>query len=496
MPVSLERFLAGLASGAESGASPSVVLVFGDLTLAEAGALRLAETLAARSGSAVEIHRHPPTLEPLLADLRTFSLFGTAKVAVAIDTAVLADRSVAAALIDDAREVLPLSGDARSMTGRERQAAARLLQALRLFEIDPRAGSAAERIAELPSWVFEGESGRRKAKKGTDELQGHLASLLDAARAEDLQGWAEGGAAALAEAIHSGLPPGHVLILAEREVDLGHPVVELLEERGAAVRAGEIGGGEKGSWQGLDALAEELARQTGVRMAGDALAELARRTLKQGEKRKEGGAPQADSSARFAGEYRKLASLAGAGGKIDRRLVAENVEDRGDEDVWQVLDAIGAGKGGEALDRLGRLIASSDDPIVARLSFFGLVAAYCRQLTAVSGMMRLGKVAPGEANYPRFKERLAPQLQGELPGGGKNPLAGLHPYRLHRAYLAASRLPEALLARLPSEVLETEMQLKGESREGDVALARFVARLAGGGRMTNVESRITKRGAP
>jgi DNA polymerase III delta subunit len=75
-------------------------------------------------------------------------------------------------------------------------------------------------------------------------------------------------------------------------------------------------------------------------------------------------------------------------------------------------------------------------------------------------------------------------LQGEVPGGGKNPIAGLHPFRLHRAYLAASRLPEPFLARLPAELLETEMQLKGETSEADTALADLVARVSTAGRST------------
>jgi hypothetical protein len=46
-------------------------------------------------------------------------------------------------------------------------------------------------------------------------------------------------------------------------------------------------------------------------------------------------------------------------------------------------------------------------------------------------------------------------------------------------------MPEPLLARLPAELLDTELQLKGESSEADVALARLVARLSqAGGRRT------------
>ena len=188
----------------------------------------------------------------------------------------------------------------------------------------------------------------------------------------------------------------------------------------------------------------------------------------------------ADSTARFAGEYRKLAELLepGGAGKIDRKLVEQSVEDRGEEDVWQLLDAIAAGRGGEALDRLHRLLAAADDALAARLSFFSLLASFCRQLVAVRGMLRVARLSPNEANYGRFKTQHAPGLQSEIPTGGKNPLAGLHPFRLHRAYLAACRLPEPFLARLPADLLETELQLKGESNEADVALARLVARLS------------------
>ena len=243
-----------------------------------------------------------------------------------------------------------------------------------------------------------------------------------------------------------------------------------------SVEAAERGGG----WQGLDLLAAELERQTGVGIAGDALSELARRTLRQeGDRRGKGSAgTDADSTARFAGEYRKLAHLASAIGKIERKLVAQSVEDRGEEDVWQLLDAVSAGRSGEALDRLHRLITGAEDPLNARLGFFSLFASFCRQLTAIRGMMRVSRIPPGEGNYARFRDRLAPALQGEVPGGGKNPLAGLHPFRLHKAYMAASRLPETVAVRLPADLLDTELQLKGESSEADTALATLVAKVS------------------
>jgi DNA polymerase III delta subunit len=483
MTTSVESFLSTLARQAQP---PQVCLVHGDLVLAEAAARQAAEALARASGlppAAIEIHRRPPSLAPLLQDLRTFSLFASAKVLLALDSAIFADRSAAGELIDDAAEALPLAED-KALAGRERQAASRLLQALHLFDLDPHAGPPERVIAELPAWVLEGGKGRGRGrgKKQVEELRSGLASLLDAARREGLQGMGDSDLSELAEAIRSGLPPGHTLVLAESAVAADHPLVRLLGERGAVLALGRVES-EKGSWQGLDLLAAELERQTGVPITSDGLAELARRTLRQesdGRGRGTGGV-DADSTARLAGEYRKLANLAegGSSGKIDRKLVEQTVEDRGEEDVWQLLDAIAAGRGGEALDRLRRLLSSAEDPLAARLSFFSLLASFCRQLTALRGMMRVARVPAGEGNYARFKASHAPALQGEIPTGGKNPLAGLHPYRLHRAYLAASRLPEPLLARLPSDLLETELQLKGEASDADVALARFVARLSG-----------------
>jgi hypothetical protein len=492
----IERLLAR----AGEASPPPVWLVHGDLVLAEPAAARVAAALAARAGCAVETHRHPPTLLPLLADLRTYSLFGGGKVLLAVDSAAVADRDAAGELLADAREALPIE-PGRPLAAREREAASRLLQALRLFDLDPEAGAAEELVGRLPAWAVEGRSesgraGRRAARKPTAELRRGLADLLEAARREGLQGWGESALAELVAVVQGGLPPGHALVLAERVVAGDHPLVRLLAERGSLLRAGSVEAGRDGSWDGVDLLAAELGRATGVGIERDALAELVRRTLRQesGWKR-EGKGADADSTARFAGEYRKLAQLAraaagdtatpaaaaapaGGAPRIDKTLVAAVVEDRGEEDVWQILDAAGAGRAAEALGRLRRLLAAAEDPQAARLAFFGLFASFCRQLTAVRGMMQLARVPPGEGHYPRFRDRHAPQLQGELPDGGKSPLAGLHPYRLHRAYLAASRLPAPLLARLPAEVLETELQLKGESGEADVALARLVTLVA------------------
>lgn len=480
----VDKFVAGLERSASG--RPRVALVHGDLVIAEPAARRVAGALARALGldpAAVESHRRPPSLGPALQNLRTFSMFASAKVVLAVDTALFADRGAAGGLVDEAEEALPLKEEGGPLAPRERQAASRLLQALRLFDLDPYAGTPERALGELPAWALEGGPSRRtrRGKRQVEDLRAGLAALLEAARREGLQGMGEGDLAGLSDLLRDGLPEGHALVLAESAVARDNPLVRQLADQGAVLAVGSVEA-DRAGWQGLDLLAAELERQTGMGIAPDALAELARRTLRQdseGSKRSKGPAgAQADSTARFAGEYRKLAQMAPAGGRIDRRLVAQSVEDRGEEDVWKIFDAIAEGRGGEALDRLHRMMGSADDPLAARLGFFSLLASFCRQLTAIRGMMRVARVPAGEGSYPRFKDRWAPALQGEIATGGKNPLAGLHPFRLHRAYLAASRLPEPLLARLPSDLLETELQIKGESDEADVALARLVARLS------------------
>lgn len=473
MAAPLDRLLAAVTAGQ----APQILLVTGELVLAEPAAERLAAAWAERTGSppdVIERLRQPPSLLPLLTDLRTFSLFASAKVRIAVNTAAFADKDAAAELLAEAAGVLPVPPD-KSLSPREREGAVALLQALRLFDIDPYEGTAAQALDRLPDEAFAG--GKGKGKKAADP-RAPLAELLEAARREGLQGLQGSDLAELSDLLHGGLPEGHALVFAERRAAPGHPLVRLLAERGAVLALGQVESERGGEFQGLDLLASELERQTGVGIARDALALLARRTLRQADRRGGKGEIDPSSSARLAGEYRKLATLASSG-RIDKALVEQSVEDRGEEDVWQLMDAIAAGKGGEALTRLHRMMAGADDPLAERLSFFSLLAGYCRQMTAISGIMKLKKVAPGEENYGRFKARQAVALQGELPTG-KNPIAGLHPFRLHRAYLAVSRLPERRLARLPSDVLETELALKGESAEADTALAAFVAKLATG----------------
>jgi len=101
----------------------AVYLVRGDRVLAEPLAERLAGALAAKGGCEVEVIRRPEGLAEILADLRTYALFATAKVALVVDSAVLADLGSVAELLAEAAEGAAGVTPGEPLAPRERAAA-------------------------------------------------------------------------------------------------------------------------------------------------------------------------------------------------------------------------------------------------------------------------------------------------------------------------------------------------------------------------------------
>ncbi len=450
----------------------------GSRALAEPAGLRLAEALGKALGSAPRIVRRPDEIEDVAADLRTYSLFADGKVVAVVESGVFADRATAAALFEEARQQLPWSGGPEELAGKARDAATRLLQVLRLFDVDLGLLGPERALAALPDALLAGKAARGggKGRGDAEEVRASLVPLLHAATGAGLKGLGESAASLVADLVRDGLPERHALVLIESAVAEDHPVRAALDRRGAVAFAGEITAG-KGGFDGLSALASELQRETGVEIDRTALAALAKRTLRFEEGFGDGREVDADSMARFAGEYRKLAALSG-GAKIQAALVETSIEDRGQQDTFQILDAIGDGQAAEALAKLKRYLGSAEDPLAARLMFFGSLAGFCRRIVAVRGIAAAMRVPSGERSYGRFSTQVAPKLQGEVPGLAKNPLAGMKPFPVFKAYLAAGRIPAAALDTLPARVLETERRLKGDSGDPDAALAALVLSLA------------------
>ncbi|MEO7793534.1 MAG: hypothetical protein ABIV06_02085 [Thermoanaerobaculia bacterium] len=451
----------------------------GSRALAEPAGLRLAEALGKALDCSPQVVRRPDEIADVAADLRTFSLFALGKVVAVVESGVFADRATAATLFEEVRQQLPWSGGPDDLTGKARDAATRLLQVLRLFDLDPAVLGPERTVEALPEALLAGKASRAggKAKSGPDETRASLLPLLKAAVGAGLRGLGDSAASLIADLVRDGLPDRHALVLIESAVAEEHPVLEALTRRRAVAFAGEITAG-KGGFAGLQALASELERETGAEIDRAALAALAKRTLRFEEGFGDGREVDADSMARFSGEYRKLAALSG-GAKIHAALVEKSIEDRGQEDSFQILDAIGEGRAAEALAKLQRYLGSAEDPLAARLMFFGSLAAFCRRIVAVRGLCAALRVPNGERNYGRFSTQWVPKLQGGVPGLARNPVAGMKPFPLFKAYTAAGRIPAATIDTLPARLLETERRIKGDSGEPDAALAALVLAIAG-----------------
>lgn len=449
--------------------SSQLHLVVGNLTLAEPKARELAQRLAGEEEYTVARHRE--SLAGVLDDLETYSLFGETKVVLAIDTALLADKGAAAALVDAAVDD-PVSDASDELSRRQRWCATRLFTALKLFGLDPFAGPSAELVAGLPEKALKGASGRLGAARVAERRE-QLTLLLEAAREQEVSSAGEAVGERLIDALDAGFPERHHLILVESSVAADQPLVERLRERDALVEVGDISAERGGGWSGADRLARVMVEETGVDAEPAAIRELAERTLKR-KPRDRSGAVDDSSAERFAAEYRKLATVAeGSIGVEDVRL---NVTDRGDQDVFQILDAVGEGDTGAALYRFGRYQDAASDPVAARLSFFSQLATFCRHLAWIDARLGESGLERGVSHYPKFKQSLAPKLSAE---GGVGELSGIHPYRLHKAYLAASRLRPGGAASLPAAVLTAEQRVKGESRSPDLAVEALVAEVCG-----------------
>ena len=449
-----------------------MLVVRGDLALAVPAAEKLVAALAAEWGVEPVRVRRPGELDGLAGDLRTYSMFAPGKLVVATATGALADRDAAAELM---KEVEPVSvGSGAELEGGAKESALRLLQVIRLHDLDPAGASPETVLAALPDAVFGG-----KKAGAAEKARAELAPLLAAAVEAGLTGVGTGEASILADLVRDGLPERHLLLLVESAVAGQHPLVAALERRDAIVDAGRLEVEKGGHVAGLDRLFAELGRETGVAIAAEAARELARRTLRPEDARR-GGDPtaiDADSVARLSGEFRKLASLTG-GKSIGIELVEENVDDRGREDGFKIPNALADGDAAAALGEIARRVRGADDPIAERLLLFGQIAKFARDLVAVHGLIAASGVEAGVTSYPRFKERIAPALKGKLEGVASNPFSRTHEFPLQRLYLAAGRRDGARLARLPALLLETERRIKGDADDPDAALALLAVEIA------------------
>ncbi len=114
-------------------------------------------------------------------------------------------------------------------------------------------------------------------------------------------------------------------------------------------------------------------------------------------------------------EIAKVALLAGEGAAVGRAHVAQATRDVAPEPIWDLTDAIGEGRTGEALGLLGKLLGSGAAPVM----LLGSLAGHFRRLIRV----RMGGRVAGP---PFVVRKLEQQAQRYSPGRLRGCLVAIH----------------------------------------------------------------------
>jgi DNA polymerase-3 subunit delta len=130
-------------------------------------------------------------------------------------------------------------------------------------------------------------------------------------------------------------------------------------------------------------------------------------------------------------EIAKAALFAGPGAKVKAKHVAESTSDVAEEPIWDLTDAIGDGRCGDALALLGKLLQSGSAPPAILGAFVG----HFRKLTSV----RNGGTVTGP---PFAIRKLESQSRRFSPGRLLSCLAAIHQTDL--ALKGAGGLPPGL----------------------------------------------------
>ncbi len=345
--------------------------------------------------------------------------------------------------------MLPVDGGAASSPARRATPRLRLLQILRLYDLDPAAGAPERALGRrFPDGLLsdgKGEGCRRGAAPPT------RAAPRRGGRGGPARHGRERGLAGRRPAARRPAAAATSWSWSRAQSPTG--IRWSKRSSGAAVleagrsRLGEGSGAYRGprrrSPTSSSARPGSRLRTDAASRARAAHAAAARIGIGRGR-----GSVDADSTARFSAEYRKLASL------VRRREASTSLDRarqrRGSRRGGGLADPRRArrrARRDEALAKIRRRVAGAEDPLAERLYVLRpplrIRAAGRWPWRERSRQRALGAA---RASFETFKNRVAPALQKALTEAGLGALAKLHPFRLHKAYLAAARFPAERLS--------------------------------------------------
>jgi DNA polymerase III delta subunit len=289
-------------------------------------------------------------------------------------------------------------------------------------------------------------------------------------------GRGEGDAALLTEAISRGGAAGTILLMRAGEMPDESSTVELIDRNGAVVICDIT---RESFTPALQSAIEEVAEEANVRFDAKAIATLRQRL---GIERMLGDKFSRDvPDLRLAvSEAERLATLAGAGGRVGADLVEREVSAVEGGARYELASLFSEGKMLEAISKLRDLVAQSrrEDAKASLDILYGRylfpIADEIRQTIGIISFARVNRIdLQKPIQYNRFKDTLADRLGEYLKANGivrQKP----HPFPLHKKWEAAREHTEAELFRALSEIADLDIKRKSGGVPVDLGLEMFL----------------------
>ena len=289
-------------------------------------------------------------------------------------------------------------------------------------------------------------------------------------------GRGEGDAALLTEAIARGGAAGTLLLMRAGEIPEESSTVDLIDRSGAVVLCDVTRASFNAA---LQTAIEEIAEEADVRFDAKAIAMLRQRL---GIERVLGDKFSRDvPDLRLAvSEAERLATLAGAGGRVGADVVEREVSAVEGGARYELASLFSEGKMLEAISKLRDLVAQSrrEDSKAPADILYGRylfpIADELRQTIGIISFARANRIdLQKPIQYNRFKDTIADRLGEYLKANGivrQKP----HPFPLHKKWEAAREHTEAELFSALAEIADLEIKRKSGGVPVDFGLEMFL----------------------
>jgi DNA polymerase III delta subunit len=453
----LPKSLPAILSQINEGKPPRVLLIGGSSDfLAEQAFHEIRDALVAKHPQiSVENYEPGTELAAILDSYRTLSLFGGGRLLIVNEVNAFISAKEIASLYEKA-----LADWKSAKTDRKRaSSAAKLLHVLGLagtdFEMTDRAIASALGVA----------------------LDQALIDMLTFCRATGKKaGRGEDDAALLMEAISRGGAAGAILLMRTGEVPRDSATIDLIDKHGAVVVADLT---REGFNAALENAIAEVASDANVRFDNAAVSRLKQRL---GIER-----VLSDKFSRDVPEIRiavseaeRLATLAGAGGRVTAEMVDREVALVEGGARYELGSLFTEGKIIEAVAKLRDLVAQArrEDPKAPSDIVYGRflfpLAEEIRQMIGIHSFARAHNLnLKSSLQYNRFKDTIADKLGDYLKSFGlvrQRP----HPFPLHKKWEAARVMSEADLFRALAEIADLDIKRKSGGMPVDLGLETFL----------------------